>query len=112
MKEFINLSLKESNFNTALSVQNELNKNFGQKIAVATDSRTIKLMKPQSLSMVEFLARSLDVNVKYEKERGTIIVSNPSDGITRTTTWTGKIALPYPSDYGYYFCGLPILSQG
>ena len=40
-------------------------------------------------------------NVMYEKERGTIIVSNPSDGITRTTTWTGKIALPYPSDYGY-----------
>lgn len=72
-QEFINLSLKESNFNTALSVQNELNKNFGQKIAVATDSRTIKLMKPQALSMVEFLARSLDVNVKYEKEDKIVI---------------------------------------
>ena len=40
-------------------------------------------------------------NVMYEKERGTTTVSNPSDGITRATTWTGKIALPYPSDYGY-----------
>jgi len=40
-------------------------------------------------------------NVMYEKERGTTIVSNPSDGITRATTWTGKIALAYPSDYGY-----------
>ena len=40
-------------------------------------------------------------NVMYEKERGTTTVSNPSDGITRTTTWTGKIALAYPSDYGY-----------
>ena len=40
-------------------------------------------------------------NVMYEEERGTTTVSNPSDGITRTTTWTGKIALPYPSDYGY-----------
>ena len=37
----------------------------------------------------------------YGKERGTTTVSNPSDGITRTTTWTGKIALPYPSDYGF-----------
>lgn len=37
----------------------------------------------------------------YEKERGTTTVSNPSDGITRATTWTGKIALLYPSDYGY-----------
>ena len=40
-------------------------------------------------------------NVMYEKERGTTVKSNPSDGITRATTWTGKIALPYPSDYGY-----------
>ena len=40
-------------------------------------------------------------NVMYEKERGTTVISNPSDDITRTTTWTGKIALPYPSDYGY-----------
>ena len=37
----------------------------------------------------------------YEKERGITTVSNPSDGITRTTTWIGKIALAYPSDYGY-----------
>ena len=40
-------------------------------------------------------------NVMYEKERGTTVISNPSDGITRATTWTGKIALLYPSDYGY-----------
>ena len=40
-------------------------------------------------------------NVMYEKERGIATVSNPSDGITRTTSWTGKIALAYPSDYGY-----------
>ena len=40
-------------------------------------------------------------NEMYEKERGTTTVSNSSDGITRTTTWTGKIALPYPSDYGF-----------
>ena len=72
-QEFINLSLKESNFNTAVSVQQELNRNFGKKIAVATDSRTIKLMKPENLSMTEFLARTLDVNVKYEKEDKIVI---------------------------------------
>ena len=31
----------------------------------------------------------------YEKERGTTVYSG------RLTTWTGKIALPYASDYGY-----------
>ena len=40
-------------------------------------------------------------NDMYEKERGTKVVTNPSDGITRTTKWPGKIAVPYPSDYGY-----------
>ena len=34
-------------------------------------------------------------NEMYEKERGTTVYSG------RSTTWTGKIALPYPSDYGY-----------
>ena len=37
----------------------------------------------------------------YNAERGTAHISNPSDGITRTNTWDGKIALIYPSDYGY-----------
>ena len=34
-------------------------------------------------------------NAMYEKERGTTVYSG------RSTTWTGKIALAYPSDYGY-----------
>ena len=37
----------------------------------------------------------------YNAERGTLHVINPSDGITRTNTWDGKIALIYASDYGY-----------
>lgn len=40
-------------------------------------------------------------NQIYVKERGTNVFANPSDGITRTSTWNGKIALPHPSDYGY-----------
>ena len=37
----------------------------------------------------------------YKQERGTTHVSNSTDGVTRTNTWDGKIALMYPSDYGY-----------
>ncbi len=37
----------------------------------------------------------------YNAERGTLHISNPSDETTRTNTWDGKIALIYPSDYGY-----------
>ena len=35
----------------------------------------------------------------YERERGTTVYSD------RPTTWTGKIALMYPSDYGYATSG-------
>ena len=34
-------------------------------------------------------------NQFYECERGTTVYSG------RSTTWSGKVALPYPSDYGY-----------
>ena len=44
---------------------------------------------------------SIYSNASLTNERGTNVVSNPSDGITRTTSWTGKIGLMYPSDYGY-----------
>ena len=41
----------------------------------------------------------------YNAERGTLHISNPSDGIARKNTWDGKIALIYPSDYGYASTG-------
>ncbi|MCI6932354.1 MAG: hypothetical protein MR765_04415, partial [Tenericutes bacterium] len=37
----------------------------------------------------------------YNKERSTTLISTPSDNVPRTNTWDGKIALIYPSDYGY-----------
>ena len=37
----------------------------------------------------------------YTYERGSAVVSSPSDGVTRTTSWIGKIGLMYASDYGY-----------
>ena len=37
----------------------------------------------------------------YNQERSTTLISTPSDNIPRTNTWDGKIALMYPSDYGY-----------
>ena len=37
----------------------------------------------------------------YNQERGTSHITNSLDGITRTDYWDGKIAIMYPSDYGY-----------
>ena len=37
----------------------------------------------------------------YNQERSTTLINTPSDNVPRTNTWEGKIALIYPSDYGY-----------
>lgn len=67
------LSLKNSSFQTAIFIQEGLNDYFQENIAIAIDSRTIKLIKPASLSMVEFLAQTLEVNVDYQKEEKIVI---------------------------------------
>lgn len=67
------LSLKNSNFKTAVSVQDALNQYFDEKIAVAIDPRTIKLTKPINLTMVEFLAKTLEVDVHYQREQKIVI---------------------------------------
>ena len=56
---------------------------------------------------------SLIPSTMYTKERGTTVVIPGitcsgtwcNDGITRATEWTGKVALIYPSDYGYATSG-------
>jgi len=72
-QKFAKLSLKTSNFKTAVSVQQGINEFFQEDIAVAIDPRTIRLMKPADISMVEFLARTLEVNVAYQREEKIII---------------------------------------
>ena len=44
-------------------------------------------------------SEDVTVNMFYERERGTTVYSG------RPTTWTGKIGLMYPSDYGYATSG-------
>ncbi|WP_297810991.1 flagellar basal body P-ring protein FlgI [uncultured Helicobacter sp.] len=77
------LSLKESNFQNAVRIQARINAAFPNSqntqespttpIATAVDPRTIKLQRPQEMSMVEFLARVQDIEVDAIKEDKIII---------------------------------------
>jgi len=69
----ITLSLKTTNINNAIAVQNSINSYFGLKTALAIDARTIKLTKPKNVTMVEFLARLQNIDVYYQKEQKIII---------------------------------------
>ena len=72
-KNYAELSLKESDFENAVAIQNALNRYFRQIVAVATDARVVKLKKPKNLSMVEFLAKVNEINIDYKKEKKVVI---------------------------------------
>ena len=80
-QQFATLSLKKSSFKNSVAVQKAINNFYSTQTAVAMDSRTIKLKKPQNKSMIEFLAEvqniEMDYNIKSQiiinERTGTII---------------------------------------
>ena len=80
-QNFATLSLKKSDFDLAVKIQNIINNYFHKKVAIALDPRTIKLKKTSNLSMPEFLAKveNLDISIPQEniividERTGTII---------------------------------------
>jgi len=78
------LSLNKSNFNTAINIQDIINKTFKQKVAVALDPRSIQLNKPKNMSMPEFLAKVQNINfttpqqniVVVDERTGTIVAGS------------------------------------
>ena len=55
----------------------------------------------QTLYLGGFNTKEVFSNQAYQIERGNNVIQNSSDGIARTLTWTGKVGLIYPSDFGY-----------
>jgi len=99
------LSLKMSDFNLAINVQNAINGYFKNQVAIATDPRTVILKKPKNMTMPEFLAKveNLDVSVPHEnivvidERTGTVvaggnIIVNP--GVIVYGNFTIKIKKP------------------
>ncbi len=72
-KKYITLSLKEANFKNSVAIQKAINKVYNTQVAVAMDPRTIKLKKPENLSMIEFLAEVQDIDMDYNTKNKIII---------------------------------------
>ena len=69
----LTLSLKIASFKTASSIETTLNNAFDGEVAMALDSRTIQLNKPDDMSSVEFMARVLEQNIDFVPENKVII---------------------------------------
>lgn len=66
------LSLKNSSFDTAKKLQDAINARFGDS-ALAIDPRTLQIQKPENMSMVEFMAAVLELDVDYSAEQKVVI---------------------------------------
>lgn len=72
-QEYATLSLKESNFQNAVAIQKAVNNFYSTQVAVAMDSRSIKLKRPKNRSMIEFLAEVQELDVEYKIKNKIII---------------------------------------
>lgn len=72
-QEFATLSLKDANFKNSVSIQKTINEFYNTQVAVAMDSRTVKLKKPQNKSMVEFLAEVQEIDADYSVKNKIVI---------------------------------------
>lgn len=72
-QKFATLSLKEAGFRNAVAVQKAINHFYNTQIAVATDSRSIKLKCPKNRSMIEFLAEVQNIDMNYKPKDKIII---------------------------------------
>ncbi len=83
-KNRIELSLKKADFDTAVKIQNRINRAFHIKAARALDPRTIEIRRPANMSMIEFLARvnALDIysiksdKIVIDRQSGTIVAGS------------------------------------
>ena len=72
-KEYATLSLKEAGFQNAVAVQKAINGFYGTQVAVALDSRSVKLKRPKNRSMIEFLAEVQNIDMDYKPKDKIII---------------------------------------
>lgn len=68
------LSLKKSNFQNVVKIQEVINASFGGMTANAIDPGTIKLTKPKATSMVEFLAKIENLMVDPDRDMTKIVI--------------------------------------
>ena len=67
------LSLHEASFANAVQVQNSLNNFFHTQVAVALDPKSIKIKRPDGMSMIEFLDKVQKVQFDYSHQEKIVI---------------------------------------
>ncbi len=72
-QKYATLSLKEADFQNAVAVQKAINRFYSTQVAMAIDSRSVKLKCPKNRSMIEFLAEVQTIDMHYKVKNKIII---------------------------------------
>ena len=72
-QDSIRLSLKDTNFKTALDIQNAINANISDDAAKAIDPRTVIVKKPDDVSIIELASAVLDLDVEYKPDEKIVV---------------------------------------
>lgn len=73
--ESVNLELKESDFSTATTVVDAINRRFGPNTAFAQDGRVIRIQPPANTSRVAFLAALESINISPATTSAKVIIN-------------------------------------
>jgi flagellar P-ring protein precursor FlgI len=95
-EDSVTLSLLKNDAKTAALVEQKINEVFNQPLALATDTRTVKVQKPLNQSIVSFIAQIQDIELDTDIKKKIIIdmareiIVTGSDIKIRPTTITQK----------------------
>ncbi len=69
----ITLSLFSNDAQTASNIESKVNEYFKKPIAMALDTRTVKILKPNNMSIVTFIAKVQNIQLKSKLKKKVII---------------------------------------
>lgn len=72
-EKFITLSLLEHDAKIASTIEDKINEKFNKKLAVAYDTRTIEIAKPDSMSIIRFISEVQDIKIDLKMKNKIII---------------------------------------
>ncbi len=72
-EQSLTLSLIKNSAKHADLVQRVINKHFGKNLAMAVDTRTVEVKRPQDMSMVRFIAEIENLPIKSEMKKKVIV---------------------------------------
>ncbi|MFN7065472.1 MAG: flagellar basal body P-ring protein FlgI [Aquificaceae bacterium] len=88
LPEEITLHLDIPSFSLVKLIQDRINREFGQTVAQAIDASTLRLRKPEGISLVEFLATVEDLEINVPSVAKVVV-----DGRSGTVLFGGDVAI-------------------